>query len=146
MNSTETFPHRPRYGDVELDESRARSRPLGRILVLLLLASAVTGLAACSALGVSSGENPLDEEAGNQTVQVTIQNRNYKDATVWAHWNGSRIRVGQITGSTSETFEIRYRSDDVRFEVDFLAGDGYMGESIPVSPGDHLELTIRPSG
>lgn len=118
-----------------------RYRPT--IVSAILLSTAVLFGACAAATG--SGGNPFEGgAAGEEMVRVTVQNRNYRDATVWAHWNGSRNRVGRVTGNSTQTFEMRHRSDRVQFEIDFLAGGGYMGRSISVSPGDHLQLTIRP--
>lgn len=116
---------------------------VSRFLSLLLLFSA-TLLSGCA----SSGPNPFQEGAGgDRTIQVTIDNQNFNDATIRAHWRGgSEMRVGTVNGNSSETFTLRHRSDVVRFEVDFLAGGGYMGNSISVSPGDHLRMVVRSGG
>lgn len=125
---------------------RMRPRRRLRVLATLLLVALLPLGAACASSARSTGSSPFEGGGGEETVRVTIENRNFKDATVWAHWNGTRVRVGTVTGNRTETFDIRYWNDDVRFEIDFLAGDGYMGETIGVSPGDHLELVIRPTG
>lgn len=125
----------------------AASAPLPRALAMVVLLASLFFHAGCAGPGSAPGDDPLrGSEDGDRTVRITVENRNFKDATVWARWNGDRVRVGRVTGNTTETFEIRYWNDDVRFEVRFLAGGGYTGESIPVSPGEHLELTIRPTG
>lgn len=104
-------------------------------------------IAACASGGPAQSGNPFQGGTSDQeTVQVTVHNQNFKDATIWALWDGTRIRVGDVTGNTSRAFTIRYRRDRVRFEVDYVAGGGYVGDPIDVSPGDHLELTLRPNG
>lgn len=121
-----------------------RRRPSPFVIALVAL---IAVLATACGSARSSGDSPFEEGAGSgDSVRVTIENRNFKDATVWALWNGNRIRVGRVTGNTTDTFQMRYRGDEVRFEVDFLAGDDYVGESIGVLPGDHLELVIGPVG
>lgn len=112
--------------------------------VALLLALAFVGPAGCSALG-TGGDNPFEGAAGEEVLRVTIDNQNFKDATVWARWNGTRVRVGRITGNTSRTYDIRYRNDAVSFEIDFLAGGTHYGRQITVSPGDHVRMTIPPN-
>lgn len=120
------------------------TRPGRSRAAVLLLAVVSVALAACSALG-TGGDNPFEGAAGEETLRVTIDNQNFKDATVWALWNGTRVRVGRITGNTSRTYDIRYRTDAVSFEIDFLAGGTHYGREIGVSPGDHVRMTIPPN-
>ena len=83
--------------------------------------------------------------AGETTVQVTIDNQAFYDATVWALWEGgSRERVGAVTALTTRTFTLNQRRDAVRFEVDFLTGPDFVGDRISVFPGDHIDLTLPP--
>ncbi|MFP3949010.1 MAG: hypothetical protein ACLFWG_09795, partial [Longimicrobiales bacterium] len=71
--------------------------------------------------------------------------QNFRDASVWALWRtGSRVRLGSVTGNSTETFSTPWRGDVIRLEVDFLGGGEYRTESYPVNEGDHLELTLRP--
>jgi hypothetical protein len=103
----------------------------------------VGGLAAC---GSTNNEEPFNPApAGAETIDVTIENQNFYDATITALWEGgSRERLGSVTGLTTQTFTVEARSDAVRFEVDFLAGGDFVGELIPANPGDHIELTLSP--
>ena len=83
--------------------------------------------------------------AGETTVQVTIDNQAFYDATVWALWEGgSRERVGTVTALTTRTFTLNQRRDAVRFEVDLLTGPDFVGDRISVFPGDHIDLTLPP--
>jgi len=114
---------------------------VGRSLILsmLLLAPVLAGCAS------SYRDNPFQGGSGEDQVQITIQNQNFNDATIWAEWGGgSRVRLGSVTGSSTRTFTTRYRSEVVRFEIDFLGGGRYSTQSYPVNPGDHLDLRIRP--
>jgi hypothetical protein len=83
---------------------------------------------------------------GRQTeepVQLTVLNNRFEDATIHALWKGgAKRRVGVVTGMTSKTFSFEWVSDEVRFEVDFLAAGDYTVEPIQVSAGDHLDLVI----
>jgi hypothetical protein len=103
-------------------------------------------LAVSSCASGTAGDNPFDRRSGTgDNVALTIENRNFNDATIYAHWGGSgRIRVGRVTGNGSETFELEWRGGgQLRIEADFLAGGGYMSDPISVSRGDHLELILR---
>lgn len=117
-------------------------RGIGRSLVFLSLLLLAPSLVGCAG---SYRDNPFEGSAGDDEVRITIQNQNFSDATIWAEWGGgSRTRLGTVTGSTTRTFSTRYRSEVIRFEVDFLGGRRYTTQSYPVNPGDHLDLRIRP--
>jgi hypothetical protein len=74
-----------------------------------------------------------------------VANQDFRDATVYADWNGTRQRVGMVIGKTSETFTIAWRDYTVRLEVDFVGGGELRaGDEISVWAGDHLEFTILP--
>lgn len=120
------------------------ARPGRGAAVALLVLVVSVGMAACSALG-TGGDNPFEGAVAEEVLRVTVDNQNFKDATVWARWNGTRVRVGRITGNTSRTYDIRYRTDAVSFEIDFLAGGTHYGREITVSPGDHVRMTIPPN-
>ena len=76
-------------------------------------------------------------------VQLTVLNNRFEDATIRAVWRGGARRlVGVVTGMTSRTFSFEWVSEEVRFEVDFVAAGDYTVEPILVSAGDHLDLVI----
>jgi hypothetical protein len=49
-----------------------------------------------------------------------------------------------VTGKTTETFSMRWRSELIQLEIDFVGGGGYRTESIDVWAGDHLNYVIMP--
>jgi hypothetical protein len=114
--------------------------PWVRALVL------VAALAGCGRASEGpAGDAFGADAAASETLDVTIENQNFYDATVTALWEGgSRERIGSVTGLTTQTFTLEPRSDAVRFEIDFLAGGDFVGELIAANPGDHIELTLRP--
>lgn len=115
----------------------------GTVPVLVLLAA----LAGC-ATNPAEGETPFRAvrgDRGSEDVRITIQNVDFRDATVYARWNGVRRRVGFVVGKTSKTFRMRWLSERLQFEVDFVGGGGYRTESIDVLQGDHLNFVIMPS-
>jgi hypothetical protein len=83
---------------------------------------------------------PLDP-AG---LTVEVENRNFNDATIYAFENGNRLRLGRVTGKTSETFTFRWYQNQLQMIVDFTGGGWIMSESQPVHPGldDYLHLII----
>lgn len=114
--------------------------PIVRVGILAVLLA--TGCA-----GATSQSDPFGSRsaAGPSSVDVTISNLNFNDATIHAIWEGGRReRVGRVTGNTTRTFTLEFRTDAVRFEIDFLAGGDFVGNQITVSPGDHVQLTLPP--
>lgn len=114
---------------------------------------APAGIALVSAallLGCASTaqDNPLRAIPGNDTpVQVTVQNQDFYDAVIYAHWSGStRHRVGMVTGKTTQTFEMDWRAETVRFEADFVSGGSVFFDPIDVWGGDHLDLVVMIQG
>ena len=101
-------------------------------------------------LGCARGSRPtpmFGEAAGSGSVMVTIQNNDFKDATIYANWQGmARQRVGLAIGKTSQTFIIEWRADVVQFDADFIAGGRFPFDPIQVYEGDHLDLVIMNEG
>jgi hypothetical protein len=116
----------------------------------------VFGVALLSAsllLGCSRNSRPIPgmfgaaRGYGSGSVTVTIQNQDFKDATIYANWAGmARHRVGLAVGKTSKTFIIEWRSEVVQFDADFIAGRTFAFEPISVYEGDHLDLIIMNEG
>lgn len=83
------------------------------------------------------GAGPTEDE-----VWLTVENNDFRDATIHLDWSGRRTRAGVVTGKTTETFRMRWVSEWALIEVDFLGGGGYQSETVPVYPGDHLHFVI----
>jgi hypothetical protein len=115
-------------------QSRARA-PLGVALALFA--------AACASSG---NDVPSPFVQGDEaTVGLTVDNQDYRDATVYANWNGVRQRIGMVIGKTTETFTIPWEDFQVRLEVDFVGGGGFESrEPIGVWPGEHVDFIIMP--
>jgi len=83
--------------------------------------------------------------AVEEAVQVTADNQNYSDATVYALWDlGPRRRLGMVTGLTSETFDLSVHGTALRFQIDFIGGSEFTTDEIVVSAGDDLLVRIPP--
>jgi hypothetical protein len=99
-------------------------------------------LASC-ALG-GSRDNPFSETNSQKEIKVFITNLAFMDATVYAVTNGSRRRLGRVTGKRESRFTIPFPvAADFWLEVDILAGPKCRTERMTVSPGEHLELVIQ---
>lgn len=116
------------------------------------VAVGVTLLAASLLLGCSGSRSVrapalFGAARGSGAVTLTIQNNDFKDAVIYANWNGStRKRVGLAIGKTSQTFTIDWQSEVVQFVADFIAGGTFPFEAIEVYEGDHLDLVIMNQG
>ena len=117
----------------------------------MLFAVAVVLIASTSAGCASGGPNPFEapgsggSDSGYEDVRLTVENRDFRDATIYAYWNTSRRRVGFVVGKTSHTFQMRWLAEEVYLEVDFVGRGGFRSDVIPVSPGDHLNFLIMPT-
>jgi hypothetical protein len=106
-------------------------------MALLLSLVAVTGCA-------SSG-NAFDGSAGDQTIEIEILNRNFNDATVHAIRGGERLRLGVVTGKTSNTLRLEWPSSRLlQLEIDLLAGRSCVTRELFVDPGEAIYLEIQP--
>ena len=123
----------------------SRKAACGLALVAAMLGSG------CAAVNEAAGGQIADPMAPNDkygsVVQLTVQNNDFKDATVYAVWDGgTRRRIGMVTGKTSATFTFDWVSHRMHIEADFVAGEGFTSDEIEVWQGDHLDLVIMNQG
>jgi hypothetical protein len=117
---------------------RNRAAAWPRLLVFTL---------ALAAAGCASTGRPVEDEGGaTQDVEVTVENQNFQDAVVYAIWGaGARDRLGTVTGNTTETFTTEVRAGgDMRIEVELIAGNDVVTESMGVFQGDDIRVVIPP--
>jgi len=110
---------------------------------LLLLCAALIVTAACShrrRAATDSGPPP------DVTLQVT--NHNFLDVTVFVLHDGQRLRIGLVTGSTTQLFVLPGRMVALSHELALL-GDAVGSplfartETIIVRPGQRIEWTLE---
>jgi len=90
--------------------------------------------------GVEDEEEPVARE-----LTLHVRNDNFYDATVYAvSDSGHRLRLGVARGLSRDRFTFRWPYLELRVVIDLLAAGASLSESLPVSEGDELELTIRP--
>ena len=108
-----------------------------------LLAAASVGAIGCAS-GSSGSSDAYDRSGSNsRDVTVIVDNLNTSDATLYMIWGaGNRVRLGRISGLSEGEFTTRWYGPDVRMEARFLAGETYVTHSLPVSPGEILELRL----
>ncbi len=97
------------------------------------------GLGCAGRKGADTGPEP----ESHAEVTIEVQNQNFYDARVYLLYFGSRTRLGQVGGHSTRTFSFAVPPDDVRIEVSFIGGGGFVTEPMPVSPGDQLVLLIE---
>lgn len=117
-----------------------RVAPLRAALALV----ALVGASACGALG-NNVPNPFagGAQAGEDRLRIQVQNMNFNDATVYAVSAGQRIRLGNVTGKTDESFQIDWNfANPIAFQVDVVGGRGCDTTAIPVDPGARVWLQI----
>lgn len=112
--------------------------PLRAALALVTLLVA----AGCATTPESSAGSPFDGTRVSDEILLTVENNDFRDATIHVFWNGMKTRAGIVTGKTSETFRMRWRSEWAHIGVDFLGSGGYETEQVPVNPGEHLNFVI----
>lgn len=116
------------------------SRVIARALSGLLLAATLTG---CAVQGGQLEATPFTEvRPFDEDVLLTVENNDFRDATIYVYWSGVKRRVGRVTGKTKKTFRMEWLSEEAQFGADFLGRGGFRTETIPVVPGDHLNLLI----
>ncbi|MGH7129295.1 MAG: hypothetical protein ACREIV_12055 [Planctomycetaceae bacterium] len=79
---------------------------------------------------------------GGDEITVSVDNRNFYDATVYVRWQSNRQRVGVVTGHARGTFTVPWRSPQIQVEVELLAGGRLGGDRVSVSPGDAVEVEV----
>lgn len=125
--------------EVELVMIRLRRRDATSIifLVTVILTSCQTG----QSEGVQDPFVASGPEQGEE-VLLTVENNDFRDANIFAFWDGVRDRVGFVTGKTSRTFRMKWRSERVQIGVDFVGRGGQRSGNVDVWPGDHLNYVI----
>jgi hypothetical protein len=92
----------------------------------------------------------VEDSVRADAVQVRVVNHNWLDMRIYAVVNGRSLRLGTVTGLTSETLKIRESLVGFGADLGLVArGIGSRSEiyrtSILVSPGDVLEFRIENS-
>ncbi|MHB1223733.1 MAG: hypothetical protein ACYC2G_06745 [Gemmatimonadaceae bacterium] len=120
-----------------------RGASLAVTAALLLLA-----VPACrSSKDAEAGAKPTAERA---RTSVRVENRSFLDHNIFVLRGGQRIRLGTVTGNSSQTFTIPsnliFGISSLQFLVDPIGGSRQpISNEIRVSEGDEVQLVIPPS-
>lgn len=109
-----------------------------RIALALLL----TAVATSCARPLGSGG-----DVASGTATVRIENRAFLDVNVYASRSGQRIRLGTVTGNTTQVLPVPKSfvgtGVPVRFQADFIGSNkAPVSEEIVIWEGDEVQLTI----
>lgn len=142
------YPH----GRESREAAPAGQRP-GRIARSLRLLTALALVAvvvpAChSSRADDSGTTPTPTAQARTTV--TVENRSFLDHNVFVLRGGQRVRLGLVTGNSSQTFTIPsnlvFGVTSLSFLVDPVGGARQpVSNELPVSAGDAIQLIIPPA-
>ena len=113
-----------------------------RTIALLLMAGLAT-LPACS-------KNPPASVDPLATAYVEVQNQGFYDMTIYAIRSGMRVRLGQVSGHSTATFELPRNLVNpgvpIRFQADPVGSSRTpFSQEIGINPGDTVVLRIPPS-
>ena len=109
--------------------------------------SALLGLLLLTA-ACGHGANPARLEPSPRTT-LKVQNQNFLDMVVYVLRDAQRIRLGVVTGLSTQVFTLPdylvRSAQQLRFELHPIGGrDNPRSEMISVQPGDEVQLTIPP--
>lgn len=114
-----------------------------RVLLSILPALWVVG--ACGGVSTSTNDPFIADPGARNEIQVRVINSNFYDARVYVLAQGVRRQLGTVTGKSDRTFIMPWTfSQDLRMEINMLAGETCTSDSLPVDPGDMLQLQIMP--
>lgn len=114
--------------------------PMLRLVPVLLV------LGACGA-GSGAVDSPFADLGDRNLFRIYVENDNYYDARLYAVASGGvRQSLGFVTGKTRHVFTVPWSfSNELRIEVNMVAGPTCVTEPITVDPGDELRLQIMPA-
>ncbi len=103
----------------------------------LLLATACAGSRGAS-------ENPFTAAlAEANEIEILVRNLNFNQVTIYTARSGGPVRrLGTVAGKGEATFRTEWHLPEIQLRVRHLAGADYFTETLPVSPGELLELIV----
>jgi len=111
--------------------------------VVLRLLPAALVLAACGGMS-QSVDDPFAAPEDRNMFRIYVQNDNFYDARVYVLAGGGvRRQLGFVGGKTDHVFTVPWSfSNDLRIEINMVAGPTCTTEPLVVDPGDELRLQI----
>jgi hypothetical protein len=114
-------------------------RTTGRLAILGALLSS-----ACATNRVSEQQLMADR---NAAPKMTVRNDNWLDVVIYAVHGTSRVRVGTVAGSSTQTFRLTSETANGATPLQILAdpigsASKYITEPVTLSRGQRLELQV----
>lgn len=104
----------------------------------VLFLGAAVAVSACGSLA-GSPRNPFDgslQQEQEDRLRIQVQNMNFNDVTIYAVSLGQRVRLGNVTGKTDQSFRLEWNyANPISFEIDVVGGSGCNTTPLPVEPG-----------
>ena len=101
-------------------------------------------LAVAGACSTPQRRDPFEGggEAASTSIRINVENHNFNEATVRAVGRTER-RLGTVPGNGNQSFTMAWPAvNDLRIQIDILAGDRYTTNRVTVAPGESVYLTI----
>ncbi len=110
---------------------------------IVLLAATALLLGGCGFLfGGITHSDPFQSQA-ERRLSVRVENLNGEDMAVRALAAGRRVELGRVQGLSVRQFSIPWsRRQDVRFQIEPIAGRSHTTQPLPVGPGELVNLHI----
>jgi hypothetical protein len=110
---------------------------------IVLLAATALLLGGCGFFfGGITGSDPFQSQS-ERRLSVRVENLNGDDMAVRALAAGRRVELGRVQALSVRQFSIPWaRRQDVRFQIEPIAGRSHTTQSVPVGPGEFVSLLI----
>lgn len=116
---------------------------MASIIVRTLLAASLAALAGCN--------RPVETDIDpNAPTFLVVENQAFPDMTIYVLEGGRRVRLGTVTGNSTNRFTLpKYlirTLTSLRFQADPIGSNrAPVSDEITVSPGDQVTLRIPPA-
>ena len=102
------------------------------------------GLAGCAGTAGQVDQDPFSGSApGANSIRIEVRNLNFADARLYIVAGSRRRTLGTVSGKQDADFTVAWDfNEDVRIEIDLLAGPTCLTETLQTGPGEILELQI----
>lgn len=148
--ASRTRPESPRAAARPAPTAPARTRRRGVSGARLALVAALLLAAAPACRTSKSAEAGGKPTAERARTTVRVENRSFLDHNVFVLRGGQRIRLGTVTGNSTQVFTIPsnliFGISSLQFLVDPIGGSRQpISNEIRVGEGDEVQLVIPPA-